>query len=197
MPELVEACRGAVDPLLRAHYPDWHRRVTEVDGIAQAAAQQSDLRAFVSEQAIDPVSVAGDWAKQPHLDEDWLTLSTIHSAKGLEWDVVHLLRANDGAMPSDMALTSPAGLAEEERLFYVALTRARDTLDVYVPSQLPTHPTAFLAKHVAAKPSRFLAEAARGLMEAVSTATVIPVSAGTAPVAGPRVRMDAFDELFA
>lgn len=54
------------------------------------------------------------------------------------------MRANDGAMPSDTALSSPAGLAEEERLFYVALTRARDALDVYMPSQLPTHPTAFL-----------------------------------------------------
>ena len=197
VPELVEACRGAVDPLLRAHYPDWHRRVTEVDGIAQAAAQQSDLRTFVSEQAIDPVNVAGDWAKQPHLDEDWLTLSTIHSAKGLEWDTVHLLRANDGAMPSDMALTSPAGLAEEERLFYVALTRARDALDVYVPSQLPTHPTAFLAKHVAAKPSRFLTESARALMESVSTAAVTPEPAIKRAVAAPRVRTDAFDELFA
>jgi DNA helicase-2/ATP-dependent DNA helicase PcrA len=197
VPELVEACRGAVDPLLRAYYPDWQRRVTEVDGIAQAAARQSDLRTFVSEQAIDPVNVAGDWAKQPHLDEDWLTLSTIHSAKGLEWDAVHLMRANDGAMPSDMALTSSAGLAEEERLFYVALTRARDTLDVYVPSQLPTHPTAFLAKHVAAKPSRFLTEPARALMESVSTATVAPEPASNRAVAGPRVRMDAFDELFA
>ena len=57
--ELVEACRGAVDPLLRAHYPDWQRRVTEVDGIAQAAALQSDLRSFVSEQAIDPVVERG------------------------------------------------------------------------------------------------------------------------------------------
>jgi DNA helicase-2/ATP-dependent DNA helicase PcrA len=186
-----------VDPLLRAHYPDWHRRVTEVDGIAQAAAQHSDLRAFVSEQAIDPVNVAGDWAKQPHLDEDWLTLSTIHSAKGLEWDIVHLLRANDGAMPSDMALSSSAGLAEEERLFYVALTRPRDFLHVYVPSQLPTHPTAFLARHVAAKPSRFLTADALRFMESTNTATADRAPAPSLAPSSPRVRMDAFDELFA
>ena len=110
--------------------------------------------------------------------------------------MVHLLRANDGAMPSDMALTSPAGLAEEERLFYVALTRARDDLDVYVPSQLPTHPTAFLAKHVAAKRSRFLTDSARALMESVSTAMVTE-PAGKRAIAAPRVRTDAFDELFA
>jgi DNA helicase-2/ATP-dependent DNA helicase PcrA len=200
--DVVEACRGAVDPLLRAHYPDWQRRVTDVDGIAQAAARQSDLRTFVSEQAIDPVNVAGDWAKKPHLDEDWLTLSTIHSAKGLEWDAVHVLRACDGAMPSDMALSSSAGLDEEQRLFYVALTRARDTLDVYAPARLPTHPTSFLAKHVIAKPSRFLTPAARETMDAVDTAASDAV-ASPAPAEGmpmpaaPRIRLDAFEDLFA
>ena len=151
----------------------------------------------MSEQAIDPVNVAGDWAKEPHLDEDWLTLSTIHSAKGLEWDTVHLMRANDGAMPSDMALTSSAGLAEEQRLFYVALTRARDTLDVYVPSHLPTHPTAFLAKHVAAKRSRFLTESARALMDSVDTTAATPQPVAKRAVTAPRVRTDTFDELFA
>nr|WP_232528524.1 ATP-dependent helicase [Microbacterium sp. MAH-37] len=200
VPELVEACRAAIDPLLRAHYPDWQRRVTDVDGIAEAAARQSDLRTFVSEQAIDPVDVSGDWAKKPHLDEDWVTLSTIHSAKGLEFSAVHVIRATDGAMPSDMALSSPAGLVEEQRLFYVGLTRARDTLDVYAPARLPTHPTSFLAKHVIAKPSRFLPAEARALMDAVDTATGEvqggePVSVG-APV-GARVRLDEFDDLFA
>ncbi|UNK71026.1 ATP-dependent helicase [Microbacterium sp. H1-D42] len=200
VPELVEACRGAVDPLLRAHYPDWQRRITDVDGIAEAAARQSDLRSFVSEQAIDPVNVAGDWAKKPHLDEDWVTLSTIHSAKGLEFSSVHVIRSCDGAMPSDMALSSSAGLVEEQRLFYVALTRARDTLDVYAPSRLPTHPTSFLARHVIAKPSRFLTEAARGLMDAVDTSAsdervLEPV--GAPAIAGPRVRLDEFDDLFA
>src|SRR5690606_18601571 len=197
--EVVEACRGAVDPLLRAHYPDWQRRVTDVDGIAQAAARQSDLRTFVSEQAIDPVNVAGDWAKKPHLDEDWVTLSTIHSAKGLEWDAVHVLRACDGAMPSDMALSSSAGLDEEQRLFYVAMTRARDTLDVYAPARLPTHPTSFLAKHVIAKPSRFLTPAARGAMDVVDTAAEPAAESAPADAvtSGPRIRLDAFDELFA
>lgn len=197
--EIVEACRGAVDPLLRAHYPDWQRRAADVSGIAEAAARQSDLRMFVSEQAIDPVNVAGDWAKKPHLDEDWLTLSTIHSAKGLEWSAVHVIRANDGAMPSDMALSSAAGLAEEQRLFYVAVTRARDTLDVYAPSRLPTHPTAFLAKHVIAKQSRFLTDAARELMDVVDTSTAVeaePLSVGAVPGAA-RIRLDAFDDLFA
>ena len=68
---------------------------------------------------------------------------------------------------------------------------------MYVPSQLPTHPTAFLAKHVAAKPSRFLTEPARALMEPVSTAAVTPEAAIKRAVAAPRVRTDAFDELFA
>lgn len=197
VPEVVEACRAAVDPLLRAHYPDWQRRSTDVDGIAEAAARQSDLRTFVSEQAIDPVDVAGDWAKKPHPDEDWVTLSTIHSAKGLEFSAVHVIRSCDGSMPSDMALSSSAGLEEEQRLFYVALTRARDTLDVYAPSRLPTHPTSFLARHVIAKPSRFLTAAARELMDAVNTATGEVTEPVAAAPAGARVRLDEFDDLFA
>lgn len=200
VPELVEACRDAVDPLLRAHYPDWQRRASDVDGIAESAARQSDLRMFVSEQAIDPVNVAGDWAKKPELDEDWVTLSTIHSAKGLEFSAVHVIRSCDGAMPSDMALSTPAGLVEEQRLFYVALTRARDTLDVYAPARLPTHPTSFLARHVVAKPSRFLTAEARRLMDAVDTASGVVEPAGPSVPAGggvPRIRLDEFDDLFA
>ena len=68
---------------------------------------------------------------------------------------------------------------------------------MYLPSQLPTHPTAFLAKHVAAKPSRFLTESARALMESVSTAAVTPEPAIKRTVAAARVSMDTFDELFA
>jgi DNA helicase-2/ATP-dependent DNA helicase PcrA len=193
--EVTQACHDAVAALLEQHYPDWQRRAADVAAVAEAAGRHSDLRAFVGEQAIDPVTVAGDWAAQPHLDEDWLTLSTIHSAKGLEWSAVHLLRATDGAMPSDMALTSRAGLEEERRLFYVALTRARDTLSIYAPLTLPTHSTAFTARHVQAKPSRFLTGAARSCLTAVDTRP--SSSAPTAAPPGPRVRMDDLDALFA
>ena len=118
-------------PLISAAYPDWPRRLADVERLAATAAAQRDLRTFVAELTIDPPSSSADYADRPHLDEDYLTLSTIHSAKGLEWSSVHLLHVVDGALPSDMALASDDGLEEEQRLFYVALTRARDTLRVY------------------------------------------------------------------
>lgn len=196
VPAIVDACHGVIDPLLRHHYPDWQRRVTDVEEVAGAAARQSDLRGFVGEQAIDPVNLAGDWAGKPHLDEDWVTLSTIHSAKGLEWGAVHLIRGCDGALPSDMALSDSDGLAEEQRLFYVALTRARDTLDVYVPARLPTHPTSFNARFIATKPSRFLTPEAHALMDVTDTRRA-PVLAEPQEQRAPRVRLDEFDDLFA
>ena len=191
---VVERCRDAVGPLLRAHYPDWTRRQDDVTRFAEAAARQPDLAAFVAEQTIDPANVAADWAGKPTLDEDWLTLTTIHSAKGLEWDAVHVIRACDGAMPSDRALASPHGLVEEQRLFYVALTRARDTLRVYTPAKLPTHPTSFHARHVLAKPTRFLDDRARAAMQ-VAQPEQRQRRSNPAPVT--RVEVPVLDDLFA
>ncbi len=197
---MVEACHAAVEPLLRQHYVDWGRRAADVEGVAQAAARQRDLRSFIAEATIDPTSVAGDWAKKPHLDEDFLVLSTIHSAKGLEWRNVHLLRASDGALPSDMALTSKEGLEEEQRLFYVAATRARDSLRIYSPMRLPVHPTSMSSRHVLAKPSRFLTEQAVGVMDQVSSAGLLaaPVatSAGATRPVAPSVTVPSLDALF-
>ncbi|AQP47777.1 hypothetical protein BW730_10020 [Tessaracoccus aquimaris] len=197
---MVEACHAAVEPLLRQHYVDWGRRAADVEGVAQAAARQRDLRSFIAEATIDPTSVAGDWAKKPHLDEDFLVLSTIHSAKGLEWRNVHLLRASDGALPSDMALTSKEGLEEEQRLFYVAATRARDSLRIYSPLRLPVHPTSMSSRHVLAKPSRFLTEQAVAVMDQVSSAgllaaPVVSPAGVTRPAASP-VTVPSLDALF-
>src|ERR1700738_1047031 len=75
----------------------------------------------------------------PRLEQDALTISTIHAARGLEWPIVPLPHLVDGALPSDMALGDPDGLAEEHRLFYVAITRARDHLYLYVPQRLHLH----------------------------------------------------------
>ncbi len=162
---VAEHCLTTVRPLIKAAYPDWPRRLEDVERLAATAAAQRDLRTFVAELTIDPPSSSADYADRPHLDEDYLTLSTIHSAKGLEWSAVHLLHAVDGALPSDMALAGDNGLEEEQRLFYVALTRARDTLRIYTPARMPTHPTSFGARHVLAKPSRFLSSAVRAVVD--------------------------------
>ena len=88
---------------------------------------------FLSEVALDPPEVAGDEAGAPLIDDDYLILSTIHSAKGREFDAVYLLNVVDGCIPSDMATGSDEQIEEERRLLYVAMTRARDHLHLLVP----------------------------------------------------------------
>ena len=109
---------------------------------------------------LDPPASTGDLAGAPSIDEDFLVISTVHSAKGLEWDAVHVIHAADGNFPSDMALTDESGLEEERRLFYVALTRARNTVDVYVPLRFHVNRHAHDDRHIWAQPSRFLTGAA-------------------------------------
>jgi DNA helicase-2/ATP-dependent DNA helicase PcrA len=93
------------------------------------------------------------------VDEDWVVLSTVHSAKGLEFDAVHVIHAADGNFPSDMALGSREGLEEERRLFYVALTRARRNLAIYVPLRYHHHRGG--DNHSWVQPSRFLSDKVR------------------------------------
>ena len=96
------------------------------------------LERFLTELVLDPPSATGELAGPPHLDDDYLTLSTIHSAKGGEWQCVHVLHVTDGNLPSDMATGDDASIEEERRLLYVAMTRARDRLWCYVPLRYHT-----------------------------------------------------------
>ena len=109
----------------------------------------------------------------------------MHSAKGLEWTSVHLPRLVDGAFPSDMALRSPTGLAEERRLFYVATTRARDHLALYAPLRMPHHRRAADDRHSLAPASRFLDADALGALDVRELAVRRPpmaVAAASAPL---------------
>ena len=101
-------------------------------------------------------SSSQDLAGPPHRDDDYLILSTMHSAKGLEWDAVYVIHAADGNIPSDMATGSADEIEEERRLFYVALTRAKDWLSVYVPQRYYFHGYGRSDAHSYAQPSRFL-----------------------------------------
>jgi IS30 family transposase len=106
----------ALAPLIRSSYPDGTARLVDLERLAGAAATASSLDQFLAELALDPPLSSADYAGPPGLDEDYLVLSTIHSAKGLEWEHVHLIHATDGNIPSDMALSTQEGVEEERRL---------------------------------------------------------------------------------
>ena len=153
----VEALGGALDPLIRHRYDHPEARLADFDALARIASESPSAAQFVADLTLDPPSSTGDLAATPSLDDDWLTLSTVHSAKGGEWGVVHLIHAADGAFPSDMATGDADGVDEERRLFYVALTRARRHLHLYAP--LRYHhgdPAGRTDKHSYALRTRFL-----------------------------------------
>ncbi len=129
----VETLARALDPLVRHRYDHAEARLADFDALARIAAEAPSASRFVADLTLDPPSSTGDLAGTPSLDDDWLTLSTVHSAKGGEWGVVHLIHAADGAFPSDLATGDAEGVDEERRLFYVALTRAKRHLHVYAP----------------------------------------------------------------
>jgi DNA helicase II / ATP-dependent DNA helicase PcrA len=159
--------RDALAPLIRRRYPDADVRLRDLDLLADGAARSPSLEQFTAELALDPPQSSADLARQPKLDEDYLVLSTIHSAKGLEWETVHLIHASDGNVPSDMALTSRDGLEEERRLLYVALTRPRRALHVYVPVRYFHQPQGASDASGLGKTSRFLTDEVRSLCEVV------------------------------
>ena len=175
------AILAALDAPLRGRYPDAGVRLNDLERLADAAATRPSLHDALVELALDPPVSASDLAGPPRLDEDYLILSTIHSAKGLEWPVVHLMHLVDGAVPSDMALGSPDGEAEERRLFYVAVTRARDELYLYAPLRMHLHRMSADDRHGYAQLTRFLTPAAQAVCETVEAIPPEPVL----PTIGP------------
>jgi DNA helicase II / ATP-dependent DNA helicase PcrA len=155
----------AIRPLIRLHYPDGVLRVSDLDQLVLAARGAQDIRHFVGELVLDPPASSTDFAGPPHLDEDYLVLTTGHSSKGLEWDAVYLIAAYDGNFPADMSTGTEEGIAEERRLFYVAVTRPRRRLHVYVPARYYHRPHGRDDAHGLAQASRFLTEAVQSLFE--------------------------------
>ena len=154
----AELLGRSLAPLIKARYPDGALRLKDVDQLVAAAREASALSQFVSELVIDPPASSSDLAGPPHLDEDYLVLSTIHSAKGLEWHAVHVLALYDGNFPACMAAGSTETIDEERRLLYVAMTRARRQLHLYVPVRYYHRPHGIDDAHGYGKPSRFLTD---------------------------------------
>ena len=129
----VEHLRRVCEVTFPRRYPDAAIRLDDLDQLAEVASAYPVRSRFLTELVLDPPSSISEAAGPPSLDDDYLVLSTIHSAKGGEWDRVHVIHAADGNIPSDMSLGTPEEIEEERRLLYVALTRARDELHVSYP----------------------------------------------------------------
>ena len=184
-PERVTSVFRLLCPLVLSRYSEGPARVEDLDRLSAAASAVDDLSAWLAEITLDPPLSTGDRAGPPHLDEDYVVISTVHSAKGLEWASVHLPHLVDGAFPSDMALGSAAGLAEERRLFYVATTRARDRLTLYTPLRMPYHRRARNDRHGLAQASRFLEGEALSALDIQEQAPPRPLVPAAAASHGP------------
>jgi DNA helicase-2/ATP-dependent DNA helicase PcrA len=134
--------------------------------LERIAGNFASRETFLSELALDPPAATGDLAGSPELDEDYLVLSTVHSAKGQEWDAVYVLNVSDGSFPSEFATGSAALIEEERRLLYVAMTRAKRELDLIAPLKYyVTQQPRMGDRHVYGARSRFLTNAVMACLE--------------------------------
>ena len=165
----LEHVRRWLGPMLRRRYDNVEPRLRDLEQLEQLASGFPTRERFVTDLTIDPPVSTSDLAGPPLLDEDYLVLSTVHSAKGGEWDVVHVIHAADGMFPSDMATGDEDRIEEERRLFYVALTRARDHLEVWFPLRYHRRAGGREDRHWYAQLTRFLPEDVRAHFELRTT----------------------------
>src|SRR5207302_10166939 len=135
----IERARLWYDPHLERIHEDAEMRRADLIQLEQIASGYPSRERFLTELTLDPPDAVSDQAGVPLLDEDYLILSTIHSAKGQEWRSVFVLNAVDGCIPSDLGVGTSAEIEEERRLLYVAMTRAQDSLHLVVPHRFFTH----------------------------------------------------------
>ena len=171
-------------PQLERLHADAAVRAGDLAQLARIAQGFSSRERFLAELTLDPPEATSDESGAPHRDEDYLILSTMHSAKGQEWGAVFVLNAVDGCMPSDMATGSAAEIEEERRLLYVALTRAKRHLAVMVPQRFHvTQQAKYGDRHLYGALTRFVPPAVAALFDLCGphaepeTATARPLSA--------------------
>ncbi|HEY0684419.1 MAG TPA: ATP-dependent helicase [Steroidobacter sp.] len=121
------------EPQLERIYDAARVRMGDIEQLERLAGQYASREQFITELTLDPPQVSGDLAGDPARDEDYLILSTIHSAKGQEWDSVYVLNVADGNFPNEHATGKPELIEEERRLLYVAMTRAKQDLHLVAP----------------------------------------------------------------
>jgi DNA helicase-2/ATP-dependent DNA helicase PcrA len=156
-PEHMHLVRAWYEPHLPRLYDDPQSRAADLAQLEQIAGTYKSMEKFLTELTLDPPDVTSGRAKAPNLDDEYTILSTIHSAKGQEWKIVRILNVVDGCIPSDMATKTQSEIEEERRLLYVAMTRAKNILDLIVPQRFFTLTQSRNGdRHVYASLSRFI-----------------------------------------
>jgi len=164
--EQIEAVAKMYLQLLEINYDDHFVRWGDIEQLMQMSAQFESRERFLTELTLDPPQASGDLSDNPLIDDDYLILSTVHSAKGQEWQNVFILNVADGNFPNEYAVNDKKQLAEERRLLNVAITRAKDELHLMQPMKywVPGQQS-WGDKHVYGGKSRFLTEQVMNCLE--------------------------------
>jgi len=167
---LDRVLKSFYDDYLVSHYENASLRREDLKGLADFASQYHTIPAFLSDVALSG-EFSGETVVSGPEEMEFVTLSTVHQAKGLEWPVVLIPWLADGRFPTDMAINTQEELEEERRVFHVAVTRAKDELYLVVPQVWSTRGN----QRVLMKPSRFLTEVAEGFTEKMAVEEGLPV----------------------
>ena len=187
-PTEIGLARLWYEPHLDRIHEDADTRKDDLIQLEQIAGGYASRERFLTELTLDPPDATSDQAGVPLLDEDYLILSTIHSAKGQEWRAVFMLNVVDGCIPSDLGAGTTAELEEERRLLYVGMTRARDSLTLVTPQRFFTHGQNALGdRHVYASRTRFIPAT---LLQYFETASWPKVSAAASERSAKQIRID-------
>jgi DNA helicase-2/ATP-dependent DNA helicase PcrA len=191
-PSDLERARLWYEPHLDRIHEDAETRRADLIQLEQIASGYPSRERFLTELTLDPPDATSDQAGVPLLDEDFLILSTIHSAKGQEWKSVFVLNVVDGCMPSDLGTGTTAEIEEERRLLYVAMTRAKDDLHLVVPQRFFTHgQNAKGDRHVYASRTRFIPDGLLGLFEKTTWPLAVAGAASRMASQGARIDLGA------
>jgi DNA helicase-2/ATP-dependent DNA helicase PcrA len=161
--------RAWYEPILERRYDAAEVRMGDLSQLEKISERYQNREQFLTDLALDPPAATGDRSNEAMLDEDYLILSTVHSAKGQEWEAVHVLNVTDGNFPNEFAAGKPEAVEEERRLLYVAMTRARTELHLVAPLRFyVTQQSRMGDRHVYGAKSRFLTREVMRCLEQVA-----------------------------
>ena len=191
-PAEIGEARAWYEPHLERIHEDFEMRRADLLQLEDIAAGYPSRERFLTELTLDPPDATSGQAGAPLLDEDYLILSTIHSAKGQEWKSVFVLNVVDGCIPSDLGTGTTEEIEEERRLLYVAMTRAKDSLNLMVPQRFFTHgQSATGDRHVYAARTRFIPNGLLALFERAAWPIAVKVDGASSQPKPARIDVGA------